>query len=85
MTYDFDIQGTTYSVPSFKDLPAGALRKARKGTDDMDRAFIILEETLGEDSDVIHAIDTLSVTELGEWLTGWTQGAALGESSSSST
>jgi hypothetical protein len=83
MTYDFEIDGVTYSVPAFKDLPAGALRKARTGTDDMDRAFIILEQTLGEDSDVIHAIDTLTVTELGEWLTGWTKGAPLGESSSS--
>lgn len=83
-TYDFEIAGTTYSVPSFKDLPAGALRKSRKASDDMDRAFIILEETVGEDSDVIRAIDTLSVTELGEWLKGWTQGAPLGESSSSS-
>lgn len=84
-TYDFDIDGVTYSVPSFKDLPAGALRKSRKGTDDMDRAFIILEETLGEDSDVIRAIDTLSVTELGDWLKGWTQGASVGEASSSSS
>jgi hypothetical protein len=81
--YDFTIKGTEYAIPSFKDLPAGALRKARHASDDMDRVFIILEETLGADSDVIRAIDALSLTEFGDWMQGWTQGASVGESSSS--
>lgn len=81
--YNFKIKETEYEIPSFKDLPAGALRKARHASDDMDRVFIILEETLGAESDVIQAIDALSLTEFGDWMQGWTQGASVGESSSS--
>jgi hypothetical protein len=84
MSYKFTIAETEFEVPTFADIPAGALRKGRKGTDEMDKAFIILEEALGVDSPALAALDTLTLAEFGEWLTGWTKGAPLGEASSSS-
>lgn len=81
--YKFTINKTEYEIPAFADMPAGALRKARKGTDDMDKAFTILEEVVGVDSPTLIALDQLSVTEFGKWMEGWTQGAPLGEASSS--
>lgn len=84
MTYKFDIAGKTFEVPGFQNIPAGALRKARHATDEIDKAFTILETVLGEDSDVIEALDSLTLEQLGEWLSGWTQGVPLGESNGSS-
>jgi hypothetical protein len=43
-TYEFVVAGKTYSIPAFSSLPAGALRQARKATDDLDKAFTIVEE-----------------------------------------
>ena len=84
MTYKFNIKGQDYEVPGFQEIPAGALRKARHATDEIDKAFTILEQVVGEDSDVIKALDTLTLEELGTWLSGWTQGVPLGESKGSS-
>jgi hypothetical protein len=81
--YKFEHNGKKYSVPAFGNLPIGALRAARKATDDGDKAFIIIEYLLGDDSDEIKAIDTMNAAEFSKWLDGWTQGASLGESSSS--
>lgn len=83
-TYDFEIDGTSYSIPAFSELPVGAIRKARKAKDDTDMAFTILEQVIGEDSPALEALDTLTADSFGDWLTGWTQGAPVGESSSSS-
>jgi hypothetical protein len=85
MPYEFVYKQKKYTVPSFNEIPAGALRKARKGEDDMDKAFTILEETLGIKSPVLSVIDKMSVAEFGKWLEGWTeQGTVkLGESSDS--
>lgn len=77
--FHFTIGKTKYKIPEFLDIPAGALRKSRKGTDEIDKLFIILEETMGETSKEIKALDTLSARELGEWMKEWTQGATLGE------
>lgn len=83
MTYKFEIAGQEYEVPLFADLPIGAIRKARTAKDDMDKAFVILEQALGEDSAALAAVDTLTGVEFGKWLEGWTQGASLGEPSGS--
>ena len=77
--YKFTVAGKDYEVPAFLDIPAGALRKSRKGADEIDKMFIILEEALGENSKEIKALDSLSTRELGEWIKGWTDGAKLGE------
>jgi hypothetical protein len=84
MSYKFTIAEIEYEIPAFADIPAGALRKGRKGSDDMDRAFTILEEAIGAESETLAALDKLTLAEFGKWLEGWTQGAPLGESSSSS-
>lgn len=85
MPYQFTHNNKTYKVPSFDEIPSGALRKARKGADDMDKAFTILEETLGIKSPVLAVLDKMSVKEFGTWLEGWTQQGTvkLGESSDS--
>lgn len=81
--YKFEHNGKKYSIPSFSALPMGAVRAARKAADDADKAFVIIEYVLGEDSPEIKALDTMTAQEFSEWLTGWTQGAPLGESVSS--
>jgi hypothetical protein len=82
-TYEFVVAGKTYSIPAFSSLPAGALRQARKATDDLDKAFTILEYTLGLESDSLAAVDSMTVEEFGEFVKGWTDGVSVGESSDS--
>lgn len=77
--FEYKINGETITVPQFKDLPAGALRKSRKGEDMVDKTFIILETAIGEDSPELAKLDKLSVAQLGEFITAWTQVASLGE------
>jgi hypothetical protein len=81
--YKFEHAGKKYEVPAFTSLPMGAVRASRKATDDADKAFIIIEYVLGEDSNELKALDSMTASEFSEWLTGWTQGAPLGESVSS--
>ena len=81
--YKFDHNKTTYEIPSFSELPMGAVRKARKATDDIDKAFIIIEEVLGENAPALQALDSMKAAEFQKFLEGWTQGATLGESSGS--
>lgn len=78
-THTFTYKGTEYTVPAFASLPIGVLRKARKAKDEMDMTFTILEMTIGEDSPEIAVIDTMSTTEFETFLSGWTQGAPVGE------
>jgi hypothetical protein len=75
--------GKTYKIPHFKNLPTGALRKARKASDDLDRAFLIIENVMGEDSPELKAIDNMTVEQFGEFVKSWTQGAPAGELSGS--
>ena len=81
--FTFESKGKTYSVPLFKDLPIGAIRKARKSLDEADQVFTIIEEVLGEDSKELKALDALTTIEFGEFISNWTQGAPMGEASSS--
>mgnify|MGYP007089737738 CR=1 FL=1 len=82
-TFKFEHAGKTYSIPAFTELPMGALRKARKAKDDADQAFTIIETVMGEDSDELAALDSMTANEFQKFLEGWTQGAPMGESSSS--
>lgn len=79
----FEHGGKQFSIPKFSDLPAGALRAARKSSDDLDKAFTIIEYVMGDDSPEIRAVDNMSVTEFGEFVQAWTGGASVGESSGS--
>ena len=81
--YKFEHDKKTYEIPFFSELPMGAVRKARKATDDIDKAFIIIEEALGDDAPALRALDSMKAAEFQKFLEGWTQGAPLGESSGS--
>lgn len=78
--YKFEYKGKSLTFPSFADLPMGVLRKARKADSDLDKAFIIIEELIGEDSAEMAAVDKMTGNEFKEFVEGWTQGAPLGES-----
>lgn len=81
--FEFEQGGKKFYIPKFSNLPAGALRKARKATDDLDKAFIIIESAMGEDSKELEAVDRMTVEEFGEFVKSWTEGASMGESSGS--
>ena len=81
--YSFKHNNKTFTIPAFADLPMGVIRKARKGKDEADTAFLILETVMGEDSPELAAVDSMKAAEFQEWLTGWTQGVSVGESASS--
>lgn len=83
LKFTFTQSGKKYTIPRFSDIPTGVLRKARKADDDLDRVFTILEVTLGEDCPELDAIDRMTTAEFGEFLTAWTGGAPVGESSGS--
>lgn len=82
-TYTFTHNGEEFTIPAFSDLPMGAIRKARKGENEADRAFLILESVMDEDSPELNAIDEMKPDEFNDWLNGWTQKAPVGESASS--
>jgi hypothetical protein len=82
-TYKFKHNGTEFEIPSFNALPVGVVRKARRAKDEADQAFTIIELTMGEDSPALAAVDSMTMTEFQEFITGWTQGASVGESVSS--
>lgn len=81
--FTFEHKGKKYDFPLFSDLPAGALREARKSADDLDRAFTIIEYVMGEDSEQLKIIDSMTLSEFGEFVQAWTGGASVGESSGS--
>jgi hypothetical protein len=77
--YEFQHKGKKYKLPNFADIPMGALRKARKGKDELDVTFTMVEQMVGEDSPVLAAIDDMNAAQFQELISGWTQGAGLGE------
>lgn len=82
-TFTFEHEGNSYTIPAFSALPVGAIRKARKAKDETDQAFTILEIVLGEDSPEIAAVDKMDASQFEKFLSGWTQGAPMGEPSDS--
>lgn len=81
--YSFKHAGKKFQIPLFTDIPMGVIRKSRRASDDMDKAFIILETLMGEGSPEMEAVDSMNAAEFQEFLAGWTQGAPVGESVSS--
>jgi hypothetical protein len=81
--FHFTHDSKKYTIPKFSNLSAGTLRKSRKGEGELDKAFIILELTLGEDSKELAAVDSMTVEVFGDFLKAWTDGASVGESSGS--
>lgn len=78
-TFTFHHNGEDFTIPAFTALPIGVVRKSRKGKDDADTAFMILENVMGEDSKELAAVDSMSQDEFGKFLEAWTQGAGVGE------
>ena len=78
-TFDFTHNSETFTIPAFTSLPIGVIRKARKGTNDADTTFLILETVMAEDSKELAAIDAMSQAEFADFITAWTQGAGVGE------
>lgn len=82
-TFTFEHNKKQLTIPAFSELPAGAFRKARKGVDDFDKAFILIEVTLGEDSEALAALDEMKPAQLNDFIVEWSKGASMGESSGS--
>ena len=82
-TNTFTIEGKEYSIPTFKNISIGVLRKTNKIEDEMTKSFTILELTLEDAPETLAAIDTLSVDEFADWIKGWLGDATLGEASGS--
>lgn len=81
MSYKIEHKGKTVTLPDFKEIPVGVVRKARKlGPED--QMWFILEEVL--DDKQIDLLDTMSISDFTKAMNGWTQGAPLGESLQSS-
>ena len=78
-THTFTHNGESYTIPAISALPVGVTRKARKAKDEADQVFIMLEESMGEDSAALAAVDTMTPEEFQTFLEGWTQGAGVGE------
>lgn len=84
-TFEFEHNGKKLSIPAFNALPMGAIRKARKAKDEGDQVFTIIEIMLGEDSPELAALDSMDAETFQAFMASWTQGAPLGESSSSAS
>lgn len=81
MSYTIEHKNKKVTLPSFSELPTGVVRKARK-LDADEQMWFVLESILDEKSMAV--IDSMTLSEFGEKMTGWTQGAPLGESLQSS-
>lgn len=81
MSYTIKHGGKTITLPDFKTMPVGVIRKGRKLGQD-EQMWFILESILDEKHLAI--LDTMTLDEFGAAMTEWTQGAPLGESLKSS-
>jgi hypothetical protein len=81
MSHTFEHKGKKITLPAFKDLPVGVIRKARK-EDGEDIMWFILESILDEKQ--LELVDSMSLEQFNEAMKGWTQGAPVGESLQSS-
>lgn len=82
--YEFEHNGERYTLPPYKSIKPGLMRRVRKLTD-MDATFTILEEIAPKDT--LAALDDMTMERFDEVITGWLEhsGITPGESSSSST
>lgn len=82
MSYVIEHDKKKVTLPDFKSLPVGVIRKARK-IDADEAIWFVLEEILS--SEDLAVIDSMAISAFTEAMNGWTQGAPLGESSQSSS
>lgn len=81
MSYTIETNGKKITLPDFKSMPVGVVRKARKFSSD-EQMWFILESILDEKQ--LEILDSMSLTDFTTAMNGWTQGAPLGESLKSS-
>lgn len=82
MSYVIEHDKKKITLPDFKSLPVGVIRKARK-IDPDEAIWFVLEEILSPED--LAVVDSMAISEFTEAMNGWTQGAPLGESSQSSS
>lgn len=81
MSYTIETNGKKITLPDFKNMPVGVIRKARKLSSD-EQMWFILESIL--DDKQLEILDSMSLSDFTSSMNGWTQGAPLGESLKSS-
>jgi len=81
MSYEITHKNKKIKLPNFTDLPVGVIRKARK-LDADEQIWTVLEAVL-TDKDMA-VLDSMTVTEFAEAISGWTGGTPVGESLQSS-
>lgn len=82
MSFTVEYEKKKVTLPDFKSLPVGVIRKARK-IDPDEAIWFVLEEILTAEE--LAVIDSMPISNFTEAMNGWTQGAPLGESSQSSS
>lgn len=81
MSYTIEHKGKKIELPDFKKLPVGVIRKARS-MEANEQMWFMIESVL--DAKGLAVLDTMTMDEFSDAVTGWTQGAPLGESLQSS-
>lgn len=71
-TVEITINGKSITVPKLQDLPFGIVRKTRNLTNDEDRLFTIIELLFSEGSDELNFIDSLTGSEVEDFMKQWT-------------
>jgi len=82
MSFVIEHEKKKVTLPDFKSLPVGVIRKARK-IDADEAIWFVLEEILTPED--LAVVDSMTISDFTEAMNGWTQGAPLGESSQSSS
>lgn len=77
MSYSYKHNNKEITLPDFKAIPVGLVRKIRNESE-ADQAWLVLEYLLDEKQLAI--VDTMTIPEFTQFMNGWTQGANLGES-----
>lgn len=76
MAYVINHNGKEISLPDFKNVGTGAIRKSRHESDE-NKVWVILEEILTEKE--LAVLDKLPLSEFTEHMSAWTKGVSLGE------
>lgn len=71
-TVEVTINGKSITVPRLENLPFGIVRKTRNLTNDEDRLFTIIELLFKEGSDELNFIDSLTGSEVEDFMKQWT-------------
>ena len=77
MSFNLEHENKTISLPDFKDIPIGLVRKARHESP-QNQIFTVLEG-LVSDSDM-KTLDKMPTGAFGLQMKAWTGGASLGDS-----